>query len=184
MYFGGMSMDGGSVIVEREHPSWVFVIAVAGSEELAERGLRRFGYRTHLFRYRKVLYPHGTGRGYECTIRPLWNYVLVQDWRGWPHDERIQGTTGLLRVAKETARFSNGDFETWWRKEMLGVFDDPRPGIDTPAIGTKVESELVGERIAGEVVDLSGAGKAIVETAFFNRMVKTTIPTAKLRVSA
>lgn len=171
-------------MIDGEQPSWVFVIAVAGSEETAEWGLRRFGYRTHLFRYRKVLYPHGTRRRYECTMRPLWNYVLVQDWRGWPHDERIRGTTGLLKVGAETARFSNHDFELWWRKEMDGAFDDPRPGIDVPVVGTRVESELVGERIAGEVVDLSGPGKAIVETAFFNRTVKTTIATAKLRVSA
>lgn len=161
-------------------PPWSIVETKCSSEELAERGLRSTGYRVYLPRYRKLLLPHGRTRQSATAMRPLFARLLfVQDWRGWP-TQIVAGVVGLMRITAKgpPAKLIDDDIAKMIAKERAGAFDEVRyplgHGItayvrDDLEVGDKVEFEMFGERIMGELEELSADGKAVVRAMLLGR---------------
>lgn len=111
---------------------WIVIVSKPMAEEVAENALRQVGYRCHVFRYRKLLLPHGRQRAPALAMRPLFDrLVFVQDWRGWPRGQEgwalsITGVSGVMQRHHKgpPASLSDVDIALMIRREMGGRWCD------------------------------------------------------------
>lgn len=165
---------------------WVIAETEAGRDEVAERSLRREGYRVYLPRRRVVLYPHGNNRRATAIMRVLLpGYIFVQDWRGWPKNA-LQGTRGtLVKFGSQIASISALEINQFRQREDAGDFDDLLPGhkCDHLKIGSKVRA-FDGPFAGFDLLlsELSDNGRAIVKLMVFDRPTSVDIDARNLEV--
>jgi hypothetical protein len=155
--------------------SWVVVITKPSSEEIAERDLRRAGYRVYLPRYRKLLMAHGRERKPTTSMRPLFaGYLFAQDWRGWPK-ETVHGVEGLLRRAGSQRNATFTDYDISVLRERETEFDEVKyaagggPIIrDDVQVGDTVTVDMASVPMQAVLKELSADGRAWVEVMLFN----------------
>lgn len=169
-------------------PAWAIVRTLPQAEEIAERSLRQVGYRAYLPRYRKLLLPHGRDRKPATALRPLFvGIIFAQDWRGWP-THTVTGTSGLLKIAGNTAKLTNADIDIMQAKERACEFDDikrpPSGGVvirDDIHVGDDCEIEMFGQRVMAVLDELSDDGKAVLRATIMCREVRTEVDADSIR---
>ncbi|HLX18440.1 MAG TPA: transcription termination/antitermination NusG family protein [Bradyrhizobium sp.] len=158
--------------------SWVVVITKPAAEEIAERDLRRAGYRVYLPRYRKLLSPHGRDRRPVTSMRPLFTgYLFAEDWRGWPR-ETVHGVEGLLHRSGSSrhALFSGADIQAIRDRESS--FDEMRYAAgqgramirEDVSVGDVMTVDIGSIPMQAVLRELSADGRALVEVMIFGRV--------------
>ncbi len=167
--------------------TWVVVVTQPSREEVAERHLKRSGFRVYLPRYKRILrgsrYANGkrivTRGANGFVFRPLFpGYLFTEFWEsfGTPQRDTDKGVAGVLRAEGKPAFVADELVEAIRQGENARRFDDDAPGDELRRelkAGRKPRVRIdTLDTMVGTLISLDEAGRARV---LVERLLGSTI---------